>query len=304
MTPQEIHVDDAAPSFEIAEDARAALDFRIVHQERNLAEIGEGQVLEALDVRGLADVGDAETDIAGMGREPRHPILGHLERAGVGVGHDDFHAESGEPRRGGKTDAARRAGDDRDPAGAERGGGEACEAPSSLLVVDRLDPAIAPHQPHDGAERRLERGHHDIREQATGQIARRPPRRHNSVEGGRCDDDSPARFLSGDRAMLQIHNRFELGGRGPVSVLDDVGGLGDLFFGMVRHDLESKSRGPLADGRKFDEVGDQAPMRQLSADQAGERFGAHLHGDDRRRDRRRPPFPRRSTSRATKECSA
>ena len=49
----------------------------------------------------------------------RDAVLRRLERGGVGVGHDDFHAEAGEFFRGGKPDAARRAGDDRDPTGGQ-----------------------------------------------------------------------------------------------------------------------------------------------------------------------------------------
>ena len=115
----EVRVDDPAPFLEIAEDARAAADPGVVHQERDLAEIGEGEVPQALDVDRLADVDDAEADVARMRREPRHPILGRFEHRGVGIGHHDLHAEAGELHCGGKTDAARRAGDDRDPTGAE-----------------------------------------------------------------------------------------------------------------------------------------------------------------------------------------
>ena len=66
-------------------------------------------------------------------------------------------------------------------------------------------------------------------------------------------------FVSRDRAMLLIHDRFEFDGRGLVSVPDDVGGRGDLLLIMVRHDLQSESRGASGHGREFDEVGDQAP---------------------------------------------
>ena len=136
-----IDVDDPAPFFEIADNAPAAIDARIVHQERDLAEIGEGQVPQALDVGGLADVDDAEADVAGMSRQPRNPVLGRLERLGVGVGHDDLHAESGELRRGGKAYAACRAGDHGDPAGAERG----VERHAKLLpALQRVSPRPRP----------------------------------------------------------------------------------------------------------------------------------------------------------------
>ena len=84
-------------------------------------------------------------------------LHGRFERGGVGVGHDDLHAEAGEFFGGGKTDAARRAGDDRDPAGARERMERHGEAPFRLSVracgrrlagaKQRLDPALAPHQP-------------------------------------------------------------------------------------------------------------------------------------------------------------
>ena len=43
------------------------------------------------------------------------------QRFGVGVGHADLHSEAGEFPRGGETDAAGGAGDDRDASGGESG---------------------------------------------------------------------------------------------------------------------------------------------------------------------------------------
>ena len=43
---------------------------------------------------------------------------------------------------------------------------------------------------------------------------------------------------SRDRAMILIHDHFELDGRGLIGVLDDVGRRCDLLLIMVRHDLE------------------------------------------------------------------
>ncbi len=59
--------------------------------------------------------------------------------------------------------------------------------------------------------------------------------------------------------MIRGYNPFELGGRGPVSIQDDVGRFGDLVFLMVRHDLEAETRCAPGHGREFDKVGDEAP---------------------------------------------
>ena len=85
----------------------------------------------------------------------------------------------------------------------------------------------------------------------------RPDGRRSTIsDAGDTDDDSPARFISGDCVTIQICDGVEFGGCGPVGVLQDIDGIGDLLLLMVRHDLELELRGPFRHGGEFDEVGD------------------------------------------------
>ena len=111
----EIDVDDAPPPGGIGEQSAPAPGPRIVHQDRDLAEGVEDRRLQALDILELAHVDSEGPDRVGTLSRLTQLGGGGLERLPVRIGHADIHAERDEFGRSGKADAARRAGDDRDP---------------------------------------------------------------------------------------------------------------------------------------------------------------------------------------------
>src|SRR6267143_3223599 len=60
----------------------------------------------------------------------------------------------------------------------------------------------------------------------------------------------------------------------------DPDGVGDILFRVVSHDLHPDARGPLRDGREFNQIGDQSEFRQSLADQTSQAFRSHLYADD------------------------
>ena len=117
----EVDVDEPAPPGEVAEHPAPAADARVVHEQRDLAERLAGEVPQGFDGLEVADVDDAEAHVLLLGRRLRDPRVSGLERRGVGVRENDFHARPREALRRREADAAGGAGDHRDAAGLKSG---------------------------------------------------------------------------------------------------------------------------------------------------------------------------------------
>ena len=59
---------------------------------------------------------------------------------------------------------------------------------------------------------------------------------------------------SGDSANPGVHYLLEFDCGGALRAYDNPGGVGDLRFRMVSHDLKSKASMTLGNGREFDEI--------------------------------------------------
>src|SRR5215469_14623906 len=111
----------------------------VVHQHVDRTKCGVGTVLEAVHFVDLADIRRHGDDLGGR-QQSRRPI----ERVLAQIGEHKLHAERREALGGGKADAARSAGDDRDATLREgRMIGHLC-TPSNFIALAAPTPPLSP----------------------------------------------------------------------------------------------------------------------------------------------------------------